>query len=271
MCGIAGFFSEKPLAAETAFALSQALLWYATERGPQSAGVWSAENGLLKRAIHPHDFVFSSEFEQYFKKPSRLMLLHTRMPTCGERTDAQAQPFTQSHVATVHNGWYVNAGTLKERFKLLKSSGVDSELLTDYIAEYGVKALPTFLEAASGSSAIAIAEHNRLYLIRDKNPLCYARLTLRDGNRIVVFASTPLILRSAMASLWFLPLDFEIFSLPEGALFEVSPRRLIKRGQIDRVIVDFPKSNHESEDSDFWQDYFDFETMKGGGLNEDTE
>ena len=222
MCSIGGFVSTDPLDRSTARMLATALLWYGAERGDQSSGIYI--NGkTVKRAIAPDLFIESPEFHNAFEaKTSDVCLTHTRMPTCGDLGDEQAQPFQINDTVSVHNGMYFDPGTLKARWHIKKPSGVDSELVARFIEAYGIKRLPDFIDEAGGVSAIAALWQGNVYAMRYGNPLSYTTLELTAG-RILVFASTRDILVKALSHVWLLPPYQKIRDLGEGCLFEMRP------------------------------------------------
>lgn len=230
MCGIAGWISNKPLESRIARDLAQALLFYAEERGDQSAGIWRERNGLLKKAENAFDFIESKAFDAYWvKNNSKVCLLHTRQPTCGGRGDEQAQPFITGDSATIHNGWYTNAIVLKNLYGLTKSSTVDSQLVSELVETYGVHKLPEFLSEAHGASAIAAYAKGKLFLIRDTNPLCFTTLKFNNGLKIAIFASTPKILTCAIRNIWLIQ-DLLVTDVKPGKLWQLLPTGAIGTG-----------------------------------------
>jgi hypothetical protein len=222
MCSIAGFICRKPLNSEQAHALSMALLWYGRDRGSQSAGVFletATKELLLKQAADPADFIFTEEFDGLFKEDVLSALLHTRQPTCGGRGDAQAQPFRRRDTVSVHNGYYFDIKGIRDKWGLTKKSGVDSELIADFVETYGINMLPKFLNSTDGPSAIAVRHKGKLYLAREQNPIHWARLELYD-NDILVFASTETQVRSAM-DFTFLNSGFKVHSLHPSRVYKV--------------------------------------------------
>jgi len=220
MCSIAGFLSSKKLNKETAKNLASALLYYGSERGMQSAGVF-VDGKTYKKAVTPEAFVQEHKFLNMFKHDVTTCLLHTRQPTCGGRGDDQAQPFNSGKTTTIHNGWFTNIKELKETWSIKKSSGVDSELITSFIDTYGIRALPSFLETASGASAIAAHHKGTIYLMRDGNPICYTIVTTGKDS-LLVFASTPNILLDALKFIFLVPETINVISLPKETLFSVN-------------------------------------------------
>lgn len=220
MCSIAGFISQKPLPAATAEKLAAALLHFGAERGDQASGVYS-NNVVVKHAVAPCAFIKSDDYLDLMRRPTKLALTHTRQPTCGETTSKQAQPFARGRTVTVHNGYYFDVEHLKTKWNIQKQSGVDSELITDFISQYGIKSLPKFLRDTDGPSAIAAVHDGQLYLARTGNPICYATIPV-GGTVATVFASTADMLQAAClyaGTLW----DAQAaISLPEGHIWQMS-------------------------------------------------
>lgn len=220
MCSIGGFISEKPLHPHLAHRLSRALIWYGADRGQQSSGVY-ANGKVYKRAVSPSEFVASDEFEKFFDAEVSLCLTHTRAPTCGGRGDDQAQPFQHGDVVTVHNGVYHQPEKIAKKFKIKKKSGVDSELITSYLAEYGIANFNTFLDEVWGCSAIAAVIGDNLYLVRHNNPISYDEIKFND-NTVLVFASTNQQLSAALSHVWLLSSYNRGRSLREDQVFHVT-------------------------------------------------
>lgn len=239
MCSISGFISKKPIAGYMIERLAASLLYHGAERGEQSAGVY-VNGKLFKKAMSPDEFIFLPEFEELFLEPSSAGLFHTRWPTCGGLGDEQAQPFIHGETITVHNGWFSNMGHLKRTWNLKKASGVDSELVAEFIHNYGIRKLPKFFKSTQGSSAFGILYHGSLYLLRHGNPTAYTFIDLADGNTIFIFASTLSILKRAVGYCWLIPSSHPFAETKEGYLFKVTPNSLEK--QSDRIQ---PKSQWE--------------------------
>ena len=271
MCSISGFFAEKkPLPKSTAERLARALLYYGKERGRQSAGAFvlnSNGRGLLdKRAQSPTAFIESKGFKALFTDGARLALFHTRLPTCGDRTDKQAQPFTGAttgvnglaDTVTTHNGYYFDHSGLRASWGIDNPSGVDSELVTSFIDAHGVGLLPEFLKSTDGPNAVAVYHKGALYLARDTNPLHYAKIRLH-GQRVTVWASTYEQLTRALD--FVLLADFHnIKELTAFAVFKVGGRRLKRVNQwhsADGVTKQSRKSKRKAKReiiNPFWLD-----------------
>lgn len=228
MCSIGGWIAQKPLEPWEAERLTRALLYYGQDRGSQSAGVY-VNGSVLRAAVHPLALACREDFSNLFRAGARLCLTHTRQPTSGGRGDEQAQPFVRPGTVTVHNGSFINAAQLKQTYALTKPSGVDSELATDFIETYGIKALPEFLRSAWGSAALAIVKRDamsgreKVYLARDGGPISTATILLPQGNRITVWASTERMAANALRNVWLIQ-DVPVVSLKDRALYAVSSR-----------------------------------------------
>jgi asparagine synthetase B (glutamine-hydrolysing) len=251
MCSIGGFISKEPIDAGIAANLCRALLYYGVDRGRQSAGVYTGGR-LLKRAQDPHHFISRDDFDELFQEPVQTALVHTRQPTSGGTTDEQAHPFVIGNVAAVHNGWLTNCEELKKKFHLDKPSGVDSELVTAYIAQHGIEALPDFLKATQGSSAVAALLDNRdLYFMRDGNPIEY--LYIQDGgNGILLFGSTESQVLNAGRYLWLLPPYTRTITLKNSILFKATHDGVEQLSEpISKTYNYRGRGNYYSDDSDY--------------------
>lgn len=200
MCCISGFISNQPLPSDFARNLVAALLYYGQERGSHSAGafVLGSTPRIFKKAECGSDLFKEEEFKAMFDETVTMALCHNRLPTSGGRGDDSAQPFQREGIVTIHNGHYSNAEELKNKFTLKKHSGVDSELVADFLSEYGIDMLPKFLEETWGSSAIAAFYEGKLYVVRNTNPLWISHLNFGDDFKLTVFASTEEILDNAI-------------------------------------------------------------------------
>lgn len=228
MCSIGGWVSRQPLPYDLAHKLAAGLLYYGKSRGSQSGGIFA--NGIVcKAATDPLDITGMPQFREALSPGASYCLTHTRQPTSGGRGNDQAQPFVRDNTVTVHNGMFANCEELKTKFNLRKESGVDSELVTDYVETYGVKKLPEFMRAVHGNAALAIwkrhpeSDHGRIYLCRDGNPLEHLTLKLHGGNSVTVFASTEEMLEKAMRYTWLYPPTLRTKTLPWQSLCLVKP------------------------------------------------
>ena len=225
MCSIGGFIASRPISGVEAKNLCSALLWYGADRGMQSSGCFV--NGKVhKAAVDPSDFIDSEEFKGMFGQPVRMALTHTRMPTSGGLGDDQAQPFRVGKTVTVHNGWIMNIKECREKYSLIKPSGVDSELFARFLAQYGVGRFGEFVEFAEGCAAVAAIHQGKMYLVRHNNPTFFCKLALADGGAVTVFGSTTEAVERAMAHTWLMPEKFFIQGTQQNVLLEVTPEKL---------------------------------------------
>jgi len=228
MCSISGFISSQPIAKKTASRLCSALLFYGSVRGSQSSGIW-INNHLLKKAESPDDFIYSPEFSNVFDRGPTIALMHTRQPTSGGLGDAQAQPFKVGNTVTVHNGYFHNITELKNKWSIQKKSGVDSELVTQFIESYGINMLPKFLASSEGPSAFAIHHNGELYLMRDTNPIHVANLDMKNGTKLTIFASTADIIHDALKYCWLIESNVRANMIKEGILFHLNREGVLEK------------------------------------------
>ena len=222
MCSIGGFISSKPLSGWTTDRLITALLYYGSERGSQSAGVFVNDN-IVKKAMDPSLFAVDDDYLKVVEEPTKLALVHTRWPTCGGEEDMHAQPFRVEDTIAIHNGWISNMRELSKSFNISMPTGVDSELIPQFVNTYGIRRLPSFLKSVYGCSACAILYKGELYFMRSGNPTAYTIIDLSDGNTVLIFASTGRILRDAIHYSWLLPPEHPIMDTKEGVLLRVTP------------------------------------------------
>ena len=236
MCSIAGFISKSPLSRAATFQLCRALLHYGSERGTQSTGIWI--NGqLLKEAVSPEDFTETPAFRALMKGGSKMALLHTRQPTHGGRTDADAQPFavpiegTDRNVISVHNGVCSNHEELATEYEVTTTTQVDSEIYPAIVAKHGIEELPNALFASKGANTVAMVVDGHLYFCRDGNPVSLLHLNFLDGNHITIFASTDDILMNAARFVWLLQRSHKpVWNTETRQLYEVTPTAIEKIG-----------------------------------------
>lgn len=221
MCSIGGFVSNRPLPAWQARELCRGLLWYGQDRGSQSSGVYI--NGrVAKRAMSPTSFIDSEAFANATRHPADMALTHTRQPTCGGLGDKQAQPFRVADTISVHNGMLFDLPALRRQWDLVKTSGVDSELIARFVDRYNIKRLPEFVDSTLGMSAIACINGGHLYLLRDDNPIVACTMRLQDGNSLTVFGSETRQVMAALGHVWLVPPGYRAESVAERVLIKVS-------------------------------------------------
>lgn len=235
MCSIGGWIAAKEIDPAVAHKLTAGLIFYGQIRGKQSAGVWS--NGhTIKRAMEPEKLINIRAFRELMAKPTKLVLTHTRMPTCGGLGDQQAQPFTLGDTTTVHNGHVSNIKEMIQKHGLTKASGVDSELFTSFVQEKGLMELPTFMQDMHGSAALAIVrEGQELYFCRDHNPTEFY-CTKVDGIPVLIFGSTQTQVLDAMKSQWFIPPGVYTKSTDSYTLLRAEPTGVTSIAEVKRYV-----------------------------------
>ena len=221
MCSIGGWISNQPLDPKVSARLSTALVYYGSPRGQQSSGIWSAGH-IVKRAMQPAKFIGIRAVDELLAKPSNLALTHTRQPTSGGTGDQQAQPFRLGNTITVHNGCISNDGVLKEKYRLTKASGVDSELFASFIDTHGITKLPEFLDDMVGSAAVACVSNNELYLIRKGNPLEYLFIDI-GTEKVMIFASTEDQVLHTARSAYLIPPHTRTITVKWGSILRAEP------------------------------------------------
>lgn len=230
MCSISGFICEKRLSPDETLRLVSALLHHGMSRGEQSAGVW-LDGQLLKFAKSPQVLRMSVEFEELCAKGASWGLVHTRQPTSGGRDNEHAQPFHTNQTVTVHNGVIHNEKWLKDKWGLVPTTDVDSELVTAFVDKHGPDKLPDFMRDITGSAAIAVVHGTKMYLARKSNPLEYLSFLRPDKSDITVFGSTEEILGASLDYTWLMPTGMRTKLLTEGRVHEVTPKLMIQRGE----------------------------------------
>lgn len=251
MCSIAGFMVEGKEDRIFSQVLAACLLMEGSVRGDQSSGVFRGGR-VFKRAVKPEDLIDDKRFAEVFRDKANITLLHTRFPTMGERGDNQAQPFVCNRTVSVHNGYYFNTKALRDTFGLNKASGVDSELVAEFVEGHGIKELPMFFETTSGPSAVAVSRKGRLWLMRNGNPTAYATVKYK-GASYFVFASTREILEFSLqdvSDVIKVKIEFKVKTLEEHVLFEVVGGKLKEAGRME-----LPKAKiYKFYDDDDWND-----------------
>lgn len=254
MCSIAGFITKNSLRPDTAHLLTNALLFYGSERGDQSCGVM-VDGKILKRALPNHKFRELDEYKNLFTENVHHALIHTRQPTCGGLGDAQAQPFQIGNTTTIHNGWINQTDQVMRKWNIRKKSGVDSQLITSFIHSYGIRKLTSFVKSSSGTSAIAAIHYGELYLFRSGNPMFYTFIDTDDDDTIFVFASTEEILGNALRYIFLLDAEHPIKELKEGVLFHINTSRIAKMSEkAEHKRMFFPSRQRGYFQGHWWDD-----------------
>jgi len=231
LCSIGGAVFKDGLSPDETHRLANALLFFGRNRGDQSAGLWMEGMGgpPFKRATDVASLINSTAYKNLFKNvqpQKRLVLLtHTRLPTHGGRTDADAQPFKAGDTVTIHNGMISNDDQLDRQFQLKRKTEVDSEVFTRYINRYGMRNLPKFMKSLSGSLAVVAYKAGRLYAFRDGNPLIVAEI--KDEG--LIWGSTKTMVEAAMIAVWGYMPEHKMIELKEDAIYALRDRGVVER------------------------------------------
>lgn len=173
MCGIAAYSGKGNFNLDKI----KLLLTYNTlERGDDSLGFYSPNNGLYKKAGKPVDLIPKSNI-----KEDNYFIGHVRAGTVGAKTDKNAHPFQFEELIGVMNGTTTNHWALTVKYGLKPVDyNVDSEAIFAIIQNQ--KNFKVLGELAGGC-AIVVADTknpNILYAYRNNDRPLY-RGNLNDG------------------------------------------------------------------------------------------
>jgi amidophosphoribosyltransferase len=185
-CGVFGIYDPgNSVALKVYFGLNAL-----QHRGEESAGI--AVSDGMKITVHKKmglvTEVFSRDLLSTLK--GNLAIGHVRYSTCGDSSEANAQPLVYKDdkvsVAVAHNGNLTNVLQLKKRFAPTRLAGKitsDSEIFLRFIAHYRniplKKLLELYLNEISGSYSLVMMTENSLIGLRDPygmRPLCLGKL-----------------------------------------------------------------------------------------------
>lgn len=236
MCGIAGYFITDPsmVSAQGLWSLSRCLLTGIQSRGRDAAGyAYIREDGntnFAKSPVEAKDFL-KIPGHLLFELPKQMptnLLLHARFATTGEPSNNQNNHPLYSKISglcMIHNGWFVNDGTVKEQFSLKPDAEVDTEvylrLIEKFYIEGDVKSIEVAIKEATKCIYGAVAcgmvqggKPNVMWLWRALGDL-YAIKTEWG----YVFASTNTILFNAIGCLNVFDLAwYKRFYIPQDTL-----------------------------------------------------
>jgi glutamine amidotransferase-like protein len=223
MCSISGFISAKPMAASEARHLAQALLYYGEPRGDKSCGLY-ANGKRLVGVETPIKWVLREPFLSFFDADTSICLCHTRQPTHGDVTEANAQPFICGNTIGIHNGVLGNHEEIAKKYDVPLTTDVDSELLPAALDKLGLTDFLTLIRDLNGTAACALLHKDQLYVARDGNPLCYYSVSFSNSDQtICVFGSTDAQVMTAIRSVWLLPYSERTRDTTSGNIYLLSP------------------------------------------------
>jgi len=176
MCGQLGYSGKEPCDIEKIKIL---LLWNSLERGEDSTGLYSPENGLIKTIKKGADFIIDNEI-----KPDLIMMAHARAKTIGAASANNAHPFKRGNWILQHNGTLSNYWDLRVKYNLdFKEYDVDSDILCGSLnAKDDLKVL----KEINGPAAVLITNTERPnILIAFRNSLRPLYRGLINGNMYI--------------------------------------------------------------------------------------
>lgn len=203
MCGIVGILTNEKQDINRFLSTSLKDLEY---RGYDSAGIaiLDGEKILIAKCLGaPSDNLTYNQINQSLGKEvsTTVGIGHNRWATHGKPSIPNAHPHTNKNgeIAVVHNGTIINFDELK---KMLVSKGyefkseTDTETIPHLIEMYmnedkidfynAVKKAALTLEGSFGILAMYSKEPNKLVLVKNGSPLCFA-----EGKGMFVVASSP--------------------------------------------------------------------------------
>lgn len=169
MCGLIGYSGKDPFDVDKIKVL---MLWNGFERGVDSTGLYSPENGLSKSLLKSSKFLANPK--ENIIKPDTLFIGHVRATTVGGTSLKNAHPFKRGNYILAHNG------TLKNHWNLLNKNDisfsdymVDSDILCGIIAKNNSF---NVLREIDGAAALLITDTDKsdvLYVYRNNERPLY--------------------------------------------------------------------------------------------------
>lgn len=161
MCGLFGFVTTKP--SQRNINAARALGLAMESRGRRSTGVAllkSEEVEIIKDVTCAEQFF---EEHQKLDPTARALIGHTRFPTMGEVTIANAHPYRYGKIVGTHNGM-INNHSDHGKFD------VDSQAIFFLLDKYSGDFQRAFAEL-NGTASIVWTNLRNVYLVRHSNPL----------------------------------------------------------------------------------------------------
>lgn len=165
MCGLIGMASPDFCMAD--FKAIETGLFLNIKRGDEGTGIGIVRlnkgSEVIKTGQDSLDFVHTKGFQSLRNVTGPTVVIgHTRKPVYGGAGKRVAHPFRVNDTILAHNGLLMNYKYLKGKYALKPQTDNDTEVLTMFLDEHGLKKM----EEWSGSFALSFFYQNRLYLYR---------------------------------------------------------------------------------------------------------
>ncbi len=216
MCGIFGVIPlKKNISPKKLLATFTKLMLLSESRGKEASGLaWHTGTSIIiyKEPLRGSQLVKTKAYRELFH--TRFMPLaligHTRLATHGSQKNFRNnQPIATRDLVGVHNGIITNDRHLAKRFRLHRSSQLDTEVmlrLTNFFMTKGAtpqKALGRTFDLIEGSASVAILLRNSKALLLATNTGSLY-ITRTSNPAFVLFASEEVILKRLLITLFFL-------------------------------------------------------------------
>jgi predicted glutamine amidotransferase len=178
MCGIVGMFKVgNAEISDFGRAIFTQLLIADSLRGTDGTGIITitkeGQYRTLKLNSDPFGLFYTKEYEKLIEKVKKLKLHalvgHNRYATTGKCTTANTHPFVKDHIVMVHNGTLEYSSDLE-----LNKFDVDSQCLTEAVAQFGIKEAIAKVRGAYAVVFYDSKEHTLNFLRNHERPLALA-------------------------------------------------------------------------------------------------
>jgi len=206
------------------------------QRGTDATGIAYLGNGNV--IIHKKPLP-AAKVWFHFPADANIIMGHTRMTTQGnEKKNRNNHPFKgscgSSSFALAHNGVLYNDWYLRRSLKLPETNiETDSYVAVQLLEQNKALDFPAIKEMAEtveGSFCFSILDNlGRFFLVKGDNPLAVYKF--KEG--FYLYASTPEILKRAMAKLGLYSRHYETVDIKGGDILCIKPNGSIERERFD--------------------------------------